>query len=173
MKKIVLLISLATFFCMTKVNGQSKFQHEALAFLPVGDSSDISSFGLGINSAYLFDVSDKFKIGPSVGYNLFIGNIISITDGVNTVETDLGEFHFLPVTAVAKYNFTDKISLRADIGYAFGLDKDNEGGIYFSPKLGYEISDAIGVKFGYIRMTDSSDQDLHFNALSLGIGYTF
>lgn len=170
MKKILTLAFLTITFY--GVNAQSKFQHEVIAHLPIGESKDISSFGISIKTDYLFELSGKFKLGPSVGYSYFFGETTSFDLGDVILELDVDNFQFLPVAAAAQYYFTPKLSLRVDLGYAISLN-GGDGGIYFSPKLGYDITDKLGVKFGYSRITHARDVDLDFNTIDLGLAFSF
>lgn len=141
MKNLFLTIAIVAFgFVANAQDGQ--FNVGANIGLPIGDSSDGSSFVIGAEANYLFDLSDEFKVGPSVGYSHFIGKTVN---GV-----DIPSSSFLPLAAAARYSVSEAFVLGADLGYGLGLSPDgNDGGFYYRPMVGYNVSDMIMVQLTY------------------------
>ena len=75
MKKIA-LFTLAVFFGLTCAQAQGDFKAGIHAGLPIGDAGDLSTFALAVELGYLFDVSDEFQAGPTLGYSHSFGDEI-------------------------------------------------------------------------------------------------
>lgn len=72
MKK--LLIAITIVFAGFTANAQKGgFNLGANVGLPVGDLGKVTSFALSAEANYLFEVSDEFKVGPSLSYLYFFG----------------------------------------------------------------------------------------------------
>ena len=158
MKKL-LLLTIFTFFGFTVAHSQSNWKIGVNAGIPVGDVQDISSFNLGGDIAYLFDVTDVFSVGPLVGYSLFFG------------ENDFEDFSFLPLAASGRFSFSEAFFVGADLGYAVGVDDGNDGGFYYRPKLGYNFGKvALIGSYSGIEVTDDGGT---FGSVNLGIEIGF
>ncbi len=130
---------------------------------PMGDGSDVSTFNLSLNTQYLFEVSESFKIGPAMAYDLWLGKDYEVAN----VEIEGEDFSFLPIAAALKFNASEKFFLGGDLGYAVGLD-DVDGGFYYMPKLGYtsEFFDIYGFYKGI-------SNDGSISAIGAGFMYHF
>lgn len=140
MKKLLLFTVLAVFGLMS-ANAQENFKLGVNLGLPIGDASDGSSLELGIDAAYLWDLSEDFKVGATVGYGTFLAK-----DQDGYKPDDIG---FLPIAATAQYSITEGIFVGADLGYALVLSPSElDGGFYYMPKVGYQ-TDMFEVYVGY------------------------
>ena len=142
MKKLCIVAVLAIFSFST-VNAQDgSFNLGVNVGLPTGDVSDAYSFALGLEANYLFEVSDQFKAGPSASFvNYF---------GATVFGFGFEDASFLPIGGAARYNASEKFVLGADLGYAIGISPDgNDGGFYYRPMIGYNISDTIMLQATY------------------------
>ena len=98
MKKVLLTAAFAV-AGMVGVSAQtSGVEGTVHVGIPVGSASDISSFNLGVDLAYLHPVSNNFKLGGKVGYDHFIGKDIKFNNQTYKVE----DFGFIPLAATAK-----------------------------------------------------------------------
>ncbi len=144
--------------------------------IPVGSASDISSFNLGADVAYLHPVAENFKVGAKVGYDHFIGKDYEyrILGQKFTKETE--DFGFVPLAATAKYEFKNNLFIGADLGYAFATKSEMDGGLFWQPKLGYSAAN-FDVYAGYKGIaTDSRNIDgkkFNVDAVSIGFAYKF
>jgi hypothetical protein len=117
---------------------------------------------LGGDIAYLFettevDVFNVFSIGPLVGFSHFFR------------DNDNVDFSFIPIAASGRYNFTDEFFAGADLGFAIGVDKGNDGGFYYRPKLGYYFGNlALIASYSGIEVDGGS-----FDSLNLGFEVGF
>ena len=153
MKKLLLIACIV--FAGYSANAQ--FRAAVSGGIPVGDFDEFYSFNLNVDLAYLFDVSDAFEAGPTIGYS----------SGFLKIEFDGDGLAFLPIAAAGRFYASERLSLGADLGYAVGIQPDgNDGGFYYAPRVGYSISDLIEI-FGSFRGV--SLEGATWNALVLGI----
>lgn len=131
MKKLFLVGALALF---SAVNAQSGFNIGAHVGLPLGSNAvalggalagagtittkTTSSFALGLDVAYRFQVMDKLFVGPATGYQAFLGKEIEDSGSKYKYKTT----SVVPITASAVYKFTEQFGAGLDLGYgiAFG-----------------------------------------------------
>jgi len=140
MKKLLLCAVLAV-FGMISANAQEGFKVGINMGLPIGDASDNSSLELGADVAYLWELSDEFHLGATVGYGTFIAK------EVHGYKPD--NIGFMPIAATAQYSITESIFAGADLGYALVLSPSEvDGGLYYLPKVGYQ-NDLFEVYVGY------------------------
>ncbi|SEB42868.1 hypothetical protein SAMN04489761_0656 [Tenacibaculum sp. MAR_2009_124] len=127
--------------------------------LPVGDASDAFDVTGSIEANYLFSVSEKFKVGPSVSYVHFNG------EGADVA--------FLPLAAAARYSVSDKFIVGADLGYGIGVRPEgNDGGFYYRPMVGYKVTDKITLHANYSAVNVSQSVDLGvFGSVSASATY--
>jgi len=134
----------------TKLYNQAKtggFKAGVNIGLPIGDANDYTSFNIGLDIAYLFEVADNLEVGALAGYTHFFGKDIKFDfDGgdlakssSNTIKFD--DVSFMPIAATGRYYFSDrKMYAGLDLGYAINVAGDNvDGGLYFRPKFGYNL----------------------------------
>ncbi|SEB68884.1 hypothetical protein SAMN04489761_1456 [Tenacibaculum sp. MAR_2009_124] len=158
MKKLVFII--AVMLGVTIQAQEGEFNVGVNFGLPVGDASNFSSFTLGAEANYLFDVADNFKAGPSVAFVNFFGK------EVGNISYD--DAQFLPIAAAARYQASDKFSIGADIGYGIGINTGNDGGFYYRPLVSYDVADNIAIQGSYNGI--SSDGG---SVSSIGLGVLF
>jgi len=165
MKKLLLCVAVAV-FGFTNVNAQD-FNVGINGGLPMGDVEDFYTLNIGVDINYLWDVSDEFQAGASVGYSHFLGDSMNIL-GISIDFEDVG---FLPVAAAARYNVSDQITLGADLGYAVGISPDGmDGGVYYAPKAQYGVSDTIDIVLAYKGISVDGGT---FSSLNLGVEFGF
>lgn len=135
--------------------------------IPVGSASDVSSFNLGVDLAYLHPLSNNFKLGAKVGYDHFIAD---------SDYKDFGgeDFGFIPLAATAKYEFGNNLFIGADLGYAFSTKDYIDGGLFWQPKFGYSGAN-FDVYAGYKGISIDNDHfdNTNVDAVSLGFAYKF
>ena len=167
MKKVLLTAALAV-AGMVGVSAQtSGVEGTVHVGIPVGNASDVSSFNLGVDLAYLHPIANNFKLGAKVGYDHFIAK---------SDFKDLGgeDFGFIPLAATAKYEFSNNLFIGADLGYAFSTNKDTDGGLFWQPKFGYSGAN-FDVYAGYKGISINNDHfdNTNVDAISLGFAYKF
>ena len=151
MKK-VLLIAVVALLGLGSVNAQEGMFNAGVNLgLPTGDASDVSSFAISLEANYLFDVSETFKVGPSISYLHYFGKDLDFGD-FGTAKVD--DFSFLPIAAAGRYAASEKVTIGADLGYGIGISPDGqEGAFYYRPMIGYSISEAIMLQATYTGMS--------------------
>ncbi|PRX54678.1 outer membrane beta-barrel protein [Flagellimonas meridianipacifica] len=165
MRKLVFIAAALLVGSLT-VQAQGQFRAGADLALPIGDAADLTTFGIAVDLAYIFEIDDNFQAGPFAAFGHFFGE--DIESGSFTIEID--DVQFLPVGGTAIYNFNDQFSARGYLGYAIGINEGNDGGFYYSPEIAYSISDAIDIVLAYKGVTTDGDS---FDAISLGVDFWF
>ncbi|MFV0181361.1 porin family protein [Empedobacter falsenii] len=170
MKKVLLTAAFAV-AGMVGVSAQtSGVEGTVHVGIPVGSASDVSSFNVGVDLAYLHPLSNNFKLGAKVGYDHFIAKDYKFLG-----ETYEGEdFGFIPLAATAKYEFGNNLFIGADLGYAFSTKDYIDGGLFWQPKFGYSGAN-FDVYAGYkgISIDNDHSDNTNVDAVSLGFAYKF
>jgi len=167
MKKVLLIAALAVFGL-----GVSNAQEEGLklgvtAGLPIGDAGDVSTFGIGLDVSYLWEVGDGFLVGATTGYQHFFGDSGEESFMGISYKFEYDDFQFIPLAASARYYFSDEFFAGADLGYAIGLNDGNDGGFYYRPKVGYGFGN-IAVHASYAGVSMDG-----FTFSYIGVGIEF
>lgn len=164
MKKLVL--SIAILLAGLTVSAQEgQFNAGANIGIPTGDSGDSTSIAYSIEANYLFEVSDAFKVGPSVSYLGYIYKS-EIKDAADAGGYDLDSPAFLPIAAAGRFAASEQFTIGLDLGYAVGLNDGNDGGLYYRPLVGYNVSDSAMIQASY---SGVSDDGFTASAISLGV----
>lgn len=160
MKTTILLAAITLLSMHSAFSQQGNFKIGVNGGIPVGDFEEFATFQLGADVAYRLELAENFELGGVVGYSHFFGE--SGEEGEVSFEVD--DIQFLPVAATARYN-VDSFLLGADIGYAVGINDDNEGGFFYRPQVGYNFG-----KFGVIASYSGISRDgFTVSALTLGL----
>ena len=155
MKK--LLLSTFLFICFIAASNaqQGGFRVGGHAGIPLSDASDFSSFNIGADATYHWNISEKFALGAATGYAVFMG------------KDDFDNYSFIPVAASARAGYGKSIFYTADLGYAVATDSDTDGGLYLQAKLGWTNS-AIDA---FIFYKNISADNASLGALGIGIAF--
>lgn len=162
MKKILVVVAMV--IAGFTANAQGNFNLGANVGLPLGDISKSTKFMFSVESNYLFEIADNFKVGPSVSYQYFMGKDLKDLlkdqlkkNGLSNEQIDklpldqleqlakaLGaststNFSILPIAAAARFNPTEQFVVGADLGYAVGLEENYKGSFYYRPVVGYSF----------------------------------
>lgn len=130
--------------------------------LPVGDVSELTTFNLGADIAYRMGIGEQFQIGGLAAYSHFFGD--SGEEGDLSWEVE--DAQFLPLAASARF-LANSFFAGADLGYALGINEDNEGGFYYRPHVGYNFGN-LGVLASYAGISRDG-----FTVASVNIGIEF
>lgn len=131
-----MLTAVIAVISLTGLKAQSTgFEAGAFIGFPMGDFKESTSINFGITAAYYWTVAENFQAGVMTGYDYWTAKEFEIM-GVKYKPDGMG---FIPVTASAKYDFGGFFG-GADLGYAVGVSKDNDGGFYYRPRLGYNAA---------------------------------
>lgn len=131
MKKIILTAVIAV-AGLISAHAQEGFKVGAHIGVPVGDATDYFGINFGAEASYLYPVMENLHVGGIAGLDIYSGKEITGTG------TKLKNLTLLPIAASVQYDFTEQFFGAADVGYAFSLNKDYNGGFYFQPKGGWQ-----------------------------------
>ena len=100
------------------------------ASAPVGNTSNFSSFALGVDLSGQFMASKNVGLGIASGYTNFFGK-----NGGN-------DFGIVPLGALLRYYpASEGFFAGTDLGYSFLTNSGSDGGFYVKPQLGYHNYD--------------------------------
>lgn len=169
MKKLLLFITVFTFAFNANAqdadNSQSDNSGEGFNLglhvgIPIGDFDEFSSFVLGLDVSYMFNVGDGFDVGIATGYINFFSK-----DFEGFKLDDLG---IIPIAASARVALGEEWFLGVDLGYGIITNEGADGGgFYYYPKVGLKLGAAD--IFGYYQGISDDGS----NAASVGIGASF
>jgi len=187
MKKVLLITALAV-FSFTTVNAQEdkkEFKEEvnevvemakeggfyvgANIGLPLAGVTEVASFNIGFDAAYLFEVIPNLEVGALIGYSHFFGNgNYTYSDDDGSVTLDYKDASFLPIAASGRYYFNEhQFFAGVDTGYAINLSGDDvDGGFYFRPKFGYNLG-AVTLIGSFTSISGGSNYNSNLNAASV------
>lgn len=134
---------------------QNSWRLGANVGIPVGEMEDVTDLQWGADLTYMYELADIIGIGAMAGYSQFN------TDG------DFSNAQFLPVAASGRIGFPRGLFIGADLGYAFGLSDGNDGGVYYRPKLGFNLF-GLGLIASY---SGVSVDGASFNSVNLGVEF--
>ncbi|MGK0324892.1 MAG: hypothetical protein ACJA2M_000633 [Polaribacter sp.] len=165
MMKKLLFIAVVALLGLGNVNAQNgNFNAGVNIGFPTGDISDLSTLAISAEANYLFEISDQFKVGPSISYLHYIGKENILGTGF-----DADDISFLPIAAAARFAASEKFTLGADLGYGIGISpEDIEGSFYYRPMIGYNISNKVMLQATYTAMSKEGSTISNF-----GIGAMF
>jgi hypothetical protein len=170
MKKIILSILAVAAFGTANAQDGGGFKAGINVGLPMGDIKDAYSLAIGLDVAYMWQVSDKFQAGVTTGYGHYMGKTETITILGEEFEFDYEDAGFIPIAGTAQYSFTDNIFGGVDLGYALGISPDgNDGGFLYQPKVGYQ-TEKFEVYAGYKGISVDGGT---FSSVNLGFNYKF
>lgn len=126
MKKLLLLGAFAFFGSLAQA--QEGFRLGAHVGAPLGDASDAASVTLGIDAAYMWNITKGLDIGAATGYSHFFG------------KDNVDDFGFIPLAVSGKYTF-NKVPLFVglDLGAAISTKNYINSGLYVAPRVGYQL----------------------------------
>ena len=172
MKKLFLTGALALFGLMSAQKTESGFRLGVNAGIPVGDFGKLTTFTAGVDLAYLYPLTENFRLGVATGYSHYFGKKTKTDLILVTLKNEVPDVGIIPVAATAEFTFGDSnVFLGADLGYAFFTKKDfkNENGsFYYQPKLGYSFDKRHDLYFSYKGFTRNNA-----NAGSINLGYAY
>lgn len=157
MKKL-LLVAVITAFGFT--TSAQNFGAGLSVGLPIGDAGDLATFNVTADVNYMWDISDTFDAGVSVGFSHNSG------DEINGIEFD--DVQFLPIAARGAYSLSEVFTIGADLGYAVGINDGNDGGLLFAPRLGYGISDSTDIVLSYNNVSRDGNT---WSTINLGVNF--
>lgn len=170
--KTIITTSIFLFFVAFSTHAQvdrSNFKAGLNAGIPVGDAANLSSFSLGLDLACHWGVSELLDVGVATGFVNAFGETINESQGGVTISGEFEDFQFVPVAASVRLYPTYQFKVGVDGGYAFGTTEGLEGGLYYRPVVGYNITGNTELNVSYMVVED----DFSFSIASIGILFLF
>lgn len=165
MKK--LCFSIVTMFLLTiGVQAQGGFNLGVFVGIPVADGADVATFSTGIDVSYLFEINDKFSLGPATGYSHSFG------DSVGNSSLDYDDFQYIPIAGAGRFHINEMFTVGVDLGFAVGVNDGNDGGFYFRPLFGYNVTEKIMLTASY-RGISLSNKTIYDGTTYYGYGGSF
>lgn len=162
-KTLFLILTLS--FGLSSFAQYKNFEASVHLGIPTGEAENFINIVYGLDLTYYLsnDIGGIIDLGITGGYTEFNydtkGGLIDADDA-----------SFMKVAAAGKLNFQNNVYFNTDLGYAFGLDQVN-GGLYFSPKIGYHFdSFLVHVYYTYIRNSSSGINDFDYTSVGIGFG---
>ncbi|UII76345.1 hypothetical protein LV716_00715 [Flagellimonas sp. HMM57] len=170
MKKVYLFY-VFIFIILSNISAQdrSSFKAGISAGVPVGDASNVSSFSVGLDVAYHWGVSELLDVGLATGFMNAFGDTKTDSFGPIPEGTGFEDFQFIPLAASFRIYPTYSFKLGADVGYAVGINEGNEGGFYYRPLVGYNITGNTELNVSYTAV----DNNGTFAIATLGVLFLF
>lgn len=174
-KKTIIFSVLAVFAFCVSVTAQyvdrSSFKAGVNVGIPVGDASDFSSFSLGLDLGYHWGVSELVDVGVVSGFINAFGDSSTLDGGaLGQIDVDFPDIQFIPVAAAFRLYPTYEFKLGADVGYAVGVNEGNDGGFYWRPVIGYNITGNTELNVSYMNINNDGES---FSIAALGLLFLF
>jgi len=176
MKKslFTVLLLICTFSIQAQRNvDRTNFRAGVNGGIVLGDLSKSHSFGLGVDLTHHWGVSKMLDIGVAGGFFNAFGEIEKRGFANEPVtETEFDNIQYLPLGASLRVYPGKNVGFKfgSDVGYAVGIDKGNEGGLYYKPTLGLDLRDGTSeVNVSYFVVTNNAE----FSAVMLSYLFLF
>nr|WP_299340483.1 outer membrane beta-barrel protein [Allomuricauda sp.] len=171
MKKTI-TTTIFLFLVILTTNAQvdrSSFKAGLTAGIPVGDASEVSSFSIGFDVNYHWGISRLLDVGFATGFLNAFGDTETINVGGFEVEGEFEDYQIIPAAASVRLYPTYEFKLGADLGYAIGVNEGNEGGFYYRPIVGYNITGNTEINVSYTAI----ENDPTFSFVMAGVLFLF
>lgn len=163
MKRFLAIIAFVFAFSTT-VQAQFVPSVAVSAGLPVGDIKDQTSFAVSADLYFMKSINSTVGFGVTTGYTMYFGKdfdtALGTVEGPNT--------SYLPLAGAIRLNLTEDLSFGTDVGYAFGLSDNVDGGFYYKPTIGFNIGDESQLMLSYQGISEDG-----FNVNYVGLGFAF
>ncbi|WP_196886628.1 outer membrane beta-barrel protein [Aureivirga sp. CE67] len=117
--------------------------------IPLGNTSDVSKVGFGVDLGYLIEASDRFEVGFVSGISFFKGKEVDYIEESQTKKFKYSDAKYISLAGVFRYNLLDNVYIGTDLGYAIGIGKDVKNGLYYRPRLGLKLTEFVGLNASY------------------------
>nr|WP_299383584.1 hypothetical protein [Allomuricauda sp.] len=163
MKRTLLALLTITFgILLSSAQDRSNFKAGFTAGLPVGDAEMISSFSIGLDVNYHYGVSELLDLGVATGFIHSFGD--TLPD-----QSNFEDIQFLPVAGSVRIYPTYHFKFGGDVGYAVGINEGNEGGLFYRPLIGYNITGNTELNVSYTAVNNNGT----FAIATVGILFLF
>ncbi|CDF79442.1 conserved hypothetical protein [Formosa agariphila KMM 3901] len=119
---------------------------------PVNSANKVVPFGFMLDANYLHQTRRIMAFGFATGYGSYFGEDNNDHWGPINKEA---EFRYIPVAGAVRYALENGIVFGGDLGYAFGLHSNWDGGLYIRPIFGFNISEITQLNVSYTSISKS------------------
>ncbi|MFH4967302.1 hypothetical protein V8G61_03770 [Gaetbulibacter sp. M240] len=156
-----------TLLFFSSINAQDGFRIEIGVGPTIGDSREYFSLTLQGNFYYLWNVSEKINIGPTIGALVFLGEGNNI-NGSNSAFGSIPDV-YLPIAVAGRIDIIKALSFGTDIGYGLSANAfDSGGGFYFRPILTYNLKEKFALIGSFASIIEGDG-----NASTINFGINF
>ncbi len=145
MKKPLFILTLM-FFAAQSTTAQyvdrTNFRGGLNAGLVLGDYAEFYSLVLGVDIYHHWGISREIDLGLATGFSNAFGEKQTFSDVGLSIETKFDNVQFIPVAGSLRiYPAKGKgFKFGGDVGYAFGINAGNDGGLYYRPVLAVDMN---------------------------------
>jgi len=167
MKKALLLFAAGLFFVGVS-NAQyerpigSEFSVGITGALPVGDFSDVSSFGLGADLKYAYNFNESIAATVSAGYNNFF-----VKDELKNLGADKN-VGIVPLKAGVRFSMGG-LYAEPQLGVAIGTNEGSESALTYAGQVGVMATQNLDLS---LRYEGWSKNDVKSGFVGLRVAYT-
>ncbi|MYY49927.1 hypothetical protein [Elizabethkingia anophelis] len=165
-KKLTILVLVLAAFVVSAQKTNS-FKAGVHTGIPVGQAAKVTSFNLGVDASYTWEVTKVFDLGIASGFTFYTAK-----------DKNKGrDYAFFYIAMAVQYNLYQNFFVAADLGYALGVI---EGGWYYQPKIGYTMEhSSLFLSFKGISGSSvlnallSGNERVSLSSVNLGYTYRF
>ncbi|MDW5288617.1 hypothetical protein [Formosa sp. PL04] len=132
--------------------------------IPLNSDYNVVPIGIFLDVNYLYQSRRAIGFGLATGYAMYFKK--NNTENQEFKYNGSG-FRYIPVAGAARYALNNGIVIGGDIGYAFILSNNWNGGFYYRPVLGYNISELLQLNISYSGISNH----WHWSAINLGMTF--
>ncbi|MFS4456862.1 hypothetical protein [Maribacter sp. 2304DJ31-5] len=156
---------IATSFLVQAQVDRTNFRAGVNAGLVIGDFSEAYSLSLGLDIYQHWGVSRELDVGLTTGFSNAFGEKQSVSAGGVVVETEFDNVQFIPVGGSIRVYPTSGFKFGGDVGYAVGINKGNQGSLYYRPSIGVDLNGGSSeLNISYFAVND----DVVFSTVLVG-----
>ncbi|WP_067146369.1 hypothetical protein [Pseudotamlana agarivorans] len=130
--------------------GQLQAQDFKIAISSTLPVFDTTRHAAALDVSYVLPITDAFEVGLTSGFaTWFKMPTYQLGGGLQVAKED--QASMIPVALTTRFNLVKRLDIGLDLGYAFAVNTDiavNDG-LYFAPKIQYQIFDYADIVLGY------------------------
>lgn len=166
MKKIDIFLLYMVFFAAPILSAQEGVKLGIQGGLPFNDFNSEVGEVVGVDVGYMKALGEVLDIGVMAG---FINGFPEKYERENPL-VDFPHVQFVPLAGSIRIWPSDAFSFGGDVGYAFGINNGNEGGLYYRPMIGYLLGPKTEINLSH---TNIKLENRDWTTVTLGVLYTF
>lgn len=166
MSKLGVILSFFFWFSTIGLVAQEGVKLGIQGGLPFNDFNSEVGEVVGVDIGYMKALGEVVDIGVMAG---FLNGFPEKYERENPL-VDFPHVQFVPLAGSVRIWPSDSFSFGGDVGYAFGINSGNEGGLYYRPIVGYLLGPKTEINLSH---TNIKLENRDWTTVTLGILYTF